>query len=670
MTSVVLLLCGLLSASPEPAAKAEDLAAYDAAKVKVGRDAEAHVKLALWCESHGLKAERVKHLALAVLADSKNALARGLMGLVAYQGKWDRPDQVAEKVKGDGTLADYRARRAKAPQTAEGQWKLALWCEQNGLDAEARAHLTEVVRLDPARELAWKRLGCKKVGGRWIEEADLVAEKVEAEAQKKADRVWKPLLTKWRGWLDARDSTKREEAENALAGVTDPRAAPMVWSVLVAGGKATHGRAVAVFGQIDGTGASRALAFLTVLDESPEVRRAAAETLKRRDLREYADLLIEFVRDPIKYQVEHVGGPGSPGRLLVSGSKANLLRIYAPPAVPTVPNLPGLRVEKDEYGLPVVRGVGHFQTFDDYLSGLNRLTGPSVVIVQGALGRGQPGHGPIIQGSADYVFNVPIGEMMNQAHRTAIVAEQQLENDAARIDDENEKVRLANDRVLPLLKEVSGRDLGPDATAWKKWWVDQLGYALLPQKTSAETPTIVENVPIAYQPANPPTTTIVAISAQFRRTSCFGAGTLVRTLDGARPIEQIKVGDRVLTQDVKTGALGYQPVTVIHHNPPSPTFLVKVKEDTIVSSPFHRFWVAGKGWIMARDLKGTETLRLLDGPARVESVAAGPVQPVFNLDVADAHDFFAGGAAALVHDNTLPDTRLSPFDAPPALASK
>jgi hypothetical protein len=90
---------------------------------------------------------------------------------------------------------------------------------------------------------------------------------------------------------------------------------------------------------------------------------------------------------------------------------------------------------------------------------------------------------------------------------------------------------------------------------------------------------------------------------------------------------------------------------------------VKVGGDTIVSSPFHRFWMAGSGWIMPRDLKGGETLRLLDGPASVESVASGPVQPVFNLDVAGDHDFFAGAAAALVHDNTLPELRLEPFDA-------
>ena len=35
------------------------------------------------------------------------------------------------------------------------------------------AHLTAVIRLDPGREAAWKRLGCKKVGGRWVTEAQL-----------------------------------------------------------------------------------------------------------------------------------------------------------------------------------------------------------------------------------------------------------------------------------------------------------------------------------------------------------------------------------------------------------------------------------------------------------------------------------------------------------------
>src|SRR5207245_119808 len=88
LTSSILLVCGLLAGTPETIPSGADLAAYDAAKARVGRDAEAQIGLALWCEAHGLQSERIKHLARAVLSDPKNATARGLMGLVAYASQW------------------------------------------------------------------------------------------------------------------------------------------------------------------------------------------------------------------------------------------------------------------------------------------------------------------------------------------------------------------------------------------------------------------------------------------------------------------------------------------------------------------------------------------------------------------------------------------------------
>ncbi len=62
-------------------------------------------------------AERMKHLAMAVLYDPSNGLARGLMGLVAYQGKWERPDEVSREAQDDpkrkALLQEYLQRRAK-----------------------------------------------------------------------------------------------------------------------------------------------------------------------------------------------------------------------------------------------------------------------------------------------------------------------------------------------------------------------------------------------------------------------------------------------------------------------------------------------------------------------------------------------------------------------------
>ena len=119
----------------------------------------------------------------------------------------------------------------------------------------------------------------------------------------------------------------------------------------------------------------------------------------------------------------------------------------------------------------------------------------------------------------------------------------------------------------------------------------------------------------------------------------------------------------MLTEDITNGALSYKPILVVHRNPPSPTFRVKLQGQAIVASHFHRFWVAGQGWVMARDLKSGDPIRTLGGVSPVESIESDAIQLVYNLDVADTADYFAGSSAALVHDNTLPDPRLVPFDA-------
>ena len=137
----------------------------------------------------------------------------------------------------------------------------------------------------------------------------------------------------------------------------------------------------------------------------------------------------------------------------------------------------------------------------------------------------------------------------------------------------------------------------------------------------------------------------------------------MRTFNGLRPIEDLAAGDQVLAQSMTTAALAYRPVLGVHHNPPSKTFKVVLGDELVVSSAFHRFWKAGQGWVMARDLKLGDSIRTLNGVVKVSAIGEGKVVPVFNLDVAEDADFFVGQTAALVHDNTLPNLRLTAFDA-------
>lgn len=638
------LLAGELSESPSN----DERSAYSAAATHAGRDSEAHVRLALWCEAHGLTAERLKHLAMAVLIDPTQATARGLMGLVPYQGQWQSPETVSARIRDDAKtaalLAEYNGLRAKARNTADSQWKLALWCEKQGLKPEASAHFTAVTRLDPSYEAAWKRLGYKRHNSRWMTDAEIAAEIAEVEAQRKADRNWRPKLVQWR--TDLSSPAKRDNAEQELARVTDPRAVRSVWAVFARGRSQSQRRAVQLLGQISSPPATRALATLALLSPDDEVRRQATESVLERDTRDAIDLLIGYLRDPIQFDVRPVGGPGSPGALFVQGQRFNTQFVYAPPALPRIPLQPGDILQYDASGLPMI----------DRHNVTTTRTGNMTT-------------------TEDDEIGIPVGRMVLETEMAAASAQRQLISDVASVQKANEEIASSNDRVASILQRATGQDLGTSREAWEAWWTDQQGYSYRQAPKPVATPTLVQVVPLAFRPTTGPivlgsrTSSTVLLGTTGRSHSCFGAGTPVRTLAGLRAIETIRTGDEVLSQDPVTGALAYKPVVAVFHNAPSATLRVALGEDEIIVTGIHRFWVAGTGWVMARDLKTGDKIRSVGGTSEVLRVGADRVQPVFNLEIAGNHSYFVGARGGLVHDNSLVQPTPAPFDVPASLVA-
>ena len=84
--------------------------------------------------------------------------------------------------------------------------------------------------------------------------------------------------------------------------------------------------------------------------------------------------------------------------------------------------------------------------------------------------------------------------------------------------------------------------------------------------------------------------------AQRTVASCFPAGTPVSTITGPRPIETIKVGDRVLTQEVASGELVYKPVQATTLRPPAPLVRLNMEGQKLQATRGHWFWVVGQGW--------------------------------------------------------------------------
>src|SRR5262249_55015593 len=112
--------------------------------------------------------------------------------------------------------------------------------------------------------------------------------------------------------------------------------------------------AVRLLSQINAPASTRALASLAVWGATELVRLAATEHLKPREPRDYAGTLVDMIHGPMRYQAQPVGGPGSPGALLVETPRFRMLRTYdAPSVVLPQASFYGY-VGYDDNGLPVI----------------------------------------------------------------------------------------------------------------------------------------------------------------------------------------------------------------------------------------------------------------------------------------------------------------------------
>ena len=81
----------------------------------------------------------------------------------------------------------------------------------------------------------------------------------------------------------------------------------------------------------------------------------------------------------------------------------------------------------------------------------------------------------------------------------------------------------------------------------------------------------------------------------------FVAGTLVTTEDGQEPIEEIEVGDKVLSEDETTGKVAVKTVTETYINENRFELIhIGVNGETISATPTHPFYVDKLGWTLAK----------------------------------------------------------------------
>ncbi|WP_246132400.1 polymorphic toxin-type HINT domain-containing protein, partial [Paenibacillus hemerocallicola] len=134
--------------------------------------------------------------------------------------------------------------------------------------------------------------------------------------------------------------------------------------------------------------------------------------------------------------------------------------------------------------------------------------------------------------------------------------------------------------------------------------------------------------------------------------NCFTAGTKVLTDEGEKNIEDIEVGDKVLSKDEETGEVAYKEVTATFNHETDEIYNIHVGGQAIESTFNHPFYVKDKGWTFVKDLQVGDLLVQSDGNTlMIDSIELEHKQvTVYNMTVDEFHTYFVSDLEIWVHN--------------------
>jgi hypothetical protein len=564
-------------------------AAARTTKSNADDDARRLVQEALHREIYGQSDERRKLLDEAADLDPHYAPVQWHRGVVRYANQWMDADAVPAMAARDRRLVAYALRRAEAPKTVAGQLALAGWCRKQDLYAQERAHLAQVLEINPNHADARERLGFRRLQGRWITEQQIQEINRQQQVQLQALTAWRPRIVKLRNDLLTGDQRERQLAESLIRTISDPEAIPALEGVLSNQSEAAARMVLDALANMTHQQAALSLSRHAVMSPWEDIRLEAARALSDRPYDHFVPTLLSSMFTPVSSHV--MIGQGPRGTLMYRHSF--------------------VREAQDQNQLLVLDTV------------YQRIS--------------QPG-----------------GNAAETASRTMANAAREALMREVGVARQNQASSQMNSRIAQALSLATGQQPGSAPQDWWNWWHQQNEVYVGSQKS---TQLIRQSRQIA-----------MVDRSGGRQTGgggggtggggggsmdCLAAGTLIWTLSGPRPIESIQAGDMVLSQHPDTGELAYQAVLGTTVRPSGPLVEVQVGSERFRTSGGHLFWVAGDGWVKARQLKSGAPLHGQRGTVPVRAVDTGNEAETYNLIVEGFHTYFVGEGKLLSHDNTV-----------------
>lgn len=605
--------------SAKPSAPAEDKAA-----------AKALVRRALECEVAGDAQRRRDLLKQALDTAPDYPPANWHSGRVEVDGQWVTLAEAVKLAAVDEQVAQYRELRDKSLGDPKRELTLARWCARARLRDESRLHFTRLLNSNGvdqnARAEAMRVLGVRNIGGRMVSDADIKHRRAVATRIQQSMSRWLPRLRAWQPLIDGTDDKKRKHAIGLMQRIDDPDIVPVLETFLFQGGPQFGKTVVDLLAKFPQHEATQTLVHYAVLSRWPNVRGTAIRQLERRPMHEYVPLLLDGLVSPITTQWQIVDAPDGTiryrHRFLRTGPGGNYALGFDHVATP----------------VPVVAE--------------RRLTKPLNEINEGPNRRYLYTRFQL-RGFED--FQHPLEELERQlAAMTSLEEAWQREKQVAVV---NTKTAVHNATVFAALEQTTGRFPKREPAAWWDWWQEYNEVQTVSVKPTCylyrQTQSYLGDYHRVYH--EPVDVYQYQTPSRYRwpRLSCFPAGTKIRTQQGRIPIERIKIGDRVLSQNPDTGELAFKLVLNTTLRPPSPMVELTVNGEDVITTLGHPVWVSEKRWRMAKLLKVGDQLHGVSGILTVEEIDEQvPVDQAHNLVVADWATYFAGEKGVLVHDNT------------------
>ncbi len=137
-------------------------------------------------------------------------------------------------------------------------------------------------------------------------------------------------------------------------------------------------------------------------------------------------------------------------------------------------------------------------------------------------------------------------------------------------------------------------------------------------------------------------------------SKCFVAGTKISTEKGFTPIEQIKPGDYVWSEDPATNEKALKKVKKIFVREKDSIIRLSINGEVIETTHEHPFYVEDRGFIAAGELKASDEVRLQSGKTGlvdyIEEIQLNEPIKVYNFEVEDFHTYYVSEQKVLVHN--------------------